>query len=261
MMAEAVSKGVLVQRAQAACGTLDGYLRTQSNSSGNETHTDKYGASCLEELPGDLLQIDDDRPLYSWSKRLIDIFLSAIFMALLSPLYLAVALAVKFTSPGPILFRQPRLGLQGSKFACIKFRSMRVDAEEILNRDPELRRQYEMAFKLENDPRITPIGNFLRRTSLDELPQFFNVLRGDMTLIGPRPIVPREIEKYGTHGTQLLTVKPGLSGHWQVHGRSETTYEERVAMDMLYIHRRSLALDIKLMAMTVVAVLRKRGAR
>jgi len=242
------------QTAKSSPATLEGYLQIQANRT-------SFGATHIEDLPGDLLQLDNDPPFYSSSKRLIDIALCSMFILLLAPVYAAVALAVKLTSPGPVLFRQTRLGLKGDKFACIKFRSMRIDAEEILDRDPELRKRYEESFKLDNDPRITPIGNFLRKTSLDELPQFFNVLRGDMTLIGPRPIVPREIEKYGSHAEMLLTVKPGLSGHWQVHGRSETTYDERVAMDMLYIHRRSISLDIKLMAMTVVAVFRRRGAQ
>jgi lipopolysaccharide/colanic/teichoic acid biosynthesis glycosyltransferase len=190
-----------------------------------------------------------------------DILFSVLFLVLAFPAYIAVALLVRISSPGPILYRQERLGANGRIFWCYKFRSMVVDADAILNLDPELKKQFRENFKLKNDPRITPIGGFLRRTSLDELPQFWNVLRGEMTLIGPRPIVPAELVKYGRFDRKLLSVKPGLSGLWQALGRSDTSYPERVAMDMLYIDNRSLLLDIKLMFMTVASVIRKTGAR
>ena len=159
-----------------------------------------------------------------------------------------------------MFFAHRRLGFNGKEFACLKFRTMVADAEEKLNKDPQLRRQFEEKFKLEDDPRITPLGAFLRRTSLDELPQLFHVLRGEMTLVGPRPIVESELSKYSIYANKLLTVKPGLSGLWQVCGRSHTTYPQRVMMDMHYIDHRSLALDARLLLLTASAVIRKSGA-
>lgn len=195
------------------------------------------------------------------AKRAIDIVGASFLLLLASPVMLISALLVKLSSPGPVFFRQQRLGRHNKPFWCYKFRSMVVDAEAILARDRKLREEFGENFKLKNDPRITPIGAFLRKTSLDELPQLFNVLRGDMTLIGPRPIVPKELEQYGNSQDTLLSVTPGLSGMWQASGRSETSYSERVAMDMDYIERRSILLDVKLIAKTVIAVLRRNGAQ
>jgi lipopolysaccharide/colanic/teichoic acid biosynthesis glycosyltransferase len=137
---------------------------------------------------------------------------------------------------------------------------MIANAEERLKRDPQLRQRFEEKFKLEDDPRITPLGSFLRKTSLDELPQLFHVLRGEMSLVGPRPIVEAELAKYSIYAKKLLTVKPGLSGLWQVCGRSDTTYPQRVMMDMQYIDHRSFGLDMRLLLLTVSAVVRKSGA-
>lgn len=137
---------------------------------------------------------------------------------------------------------------------------MIADAEERLKRDPNLRQQFEEKYKLEDDPRITPLGRFLRRTSLDELPQLIHVLRGEMTLVGPRPIVENELGKYSIHANKLLTVKPGLSGLWQVCGRSDTTYPQRVMMDMHYIDHRCFTLDLQLLLLTATAVVKKSGA-
>jgi lipopolysaccharide/colanic/teichoic acid biosynthesis glycosyltransferase len=176
------------------------------------------------------------------------------------PLLLLIALGVAVTSPGPVLFRQRRLGVNGRHFWCYKFRSMVHDAESVLDHDPKLKSLFSENFKLRHDPRVTRFGAFLRESSLDELPQFFNVLKGDMTLIGPRPIVPDELAKYGSFDTKLLTVTPGLTGLWQILGRSDTSYAERVALDMLYIDHQSLALDLKIMWMTWGAVLRRKGA-
>lgn len=176
------------------------------------------------------------------------------------PLLLALAVGVKLSSAGPVFFRQRRLGRDGRLFWCYKFRSMVADAEHQLRSRKEIREQFDENFKIRNDPRITPFGALLRRTSLDELPQLWNVLRGDMSLIGPRPIVEPELAKYGGCAVRLLSVKPGLGGIWQVSGRSDTTYAERIAMDMQYIADRSLALDVKLLALTAWTVVRGRGA-
>jgi lipopolysaccharide/colanic/teichoic acid biosynthesis glycosyltransferase len=198
--------------------------------------------------------------LYNLCKRGFDIAGASVLLLVTSPLFVVVALVVKATSRGPAFFRHRRLGQNGREFVCLKFRTMVVDAEERLTRDAHLRGQFEEAFKIKDDPRITRTGALLRKTSLDELPQLFQVLRGEMSLIGPRPIVERELAKYAIYGVKLLSVKPGLSGLWQVCGRSETTYPQRVMMDMHYIDHRGLRLDLQLLLLTTVAVLRRAGA-
>ena len=197
---------------------------------------------------------------YEASKRFMDIVVSASAIALLSPVFLAVAIAVRFSSPGPVLFRQKRLGRGNTHFWCYKYRTMLVDAENRLLTDEALRSRFDLNFKLKDDPRITKVGALLRKTSLDELPQLFNILEGSMSLVGPRPLVPRELPKYHIYGDRLLTVKPGLGGYWQAYRGSDTTYEERVQMDMTYIQSRGLLLDIKLIILTAMNVLKQRGA-
>jgi exopolysaccharide production protein ExoY len=199
--------------------------------------------------------------LYELSKRAIDISAAAALLVATLPICAVAAALIRATSPGPVLFRQRRIGRGGRVFWCYKLRTMMVDAEERLQQDPELRRVFEVNYKLDIDPRVTPVGALLRKTSIDELPQLFNVLVGDMSLVGPRPIVPPELERYGPHGERLLSVKPGLSGFWQVCGRSATTYEERVQMDLAYIERRGLLMDLRLMLMTPIAVISRKGAR
>ncbi|MGQ0763396.1 MAG: sugar transferase [Acidobacteriota bacterium] len=198
--------------------------------------------------------------IYQMGKRVLDVSVAAVLLVIASPLLLAIALLVKMTSRGPVFFAHQRLGLNGKEFHCLKFRTMILNAEEALKRDPELRRQFEERFKLERDPRITRLGNLLRRTSLDELPQLFHVLSGQMSLVGPRPIVRDEVIKYSIYATKLMSVKPGLSGLWQVCGRSDTTYPQRVMMDMHYVDHRSFGLDLRLLLLTASAVLRKTGA-
>jgi lipopolysaccharide/colanic/teichoic acid biosynthesis glycosyltransferase len=193
-------------------------------------------------------------------KRCLDIVGALLLILVFAPITAVVALIVKLSSPGPVLFRQPRLGEQGELFTCLKFRTMVADAEGMLDRHPELRERFESEFKIKDDPRVTPIGKILRKTSLDELPQLINVLKGDMSLVGPRPIVPPEIEKYGRYGDKFLAVRPGLTGVWQVCGRSDTTYDERITMDMFYIDCHSVIMDLQLLASTVLSVLRCRGA-
>ena len=203
---------------------------------------------------------DRAHSFYEVCKRVLDISASLALLILASPLLIVIALVVKMSSKGPVFFAHRRLGRNGKEFACLKFRTMSVDAEERLKQDPQLRRRFEEKFKLEDDPRITGCGAFLRRTSLDELPQLFHVLRGEMSLVGPRPIIRDELSKYSIYGQKLLSVKPGLSGLWQVCGRSHTTYPQRVMMDMHYIDHRSLLLDMQLLLLTATAVIRKSGA-
>jgi len=198
------------------------------------------------------------------AKRLLDVVGSVVLLILLSPLLLLAALLVKIMSTGPILFSQDRLGEGGRRFRIYKFRTMFQDAEERLYGDPLLYQKYvQNNFKLPNgeDPRIVRGGSFMRSTSIDELPQLFNVLTGDMSLVGPRPVVPREIEKYGDYGPLFLSVKPGLTGYWQINGRSEISdYSQRTAFDIGYIRDQSLSTDVDILLKTIPAVLRRRGA-
>lgn len=182
----------------------------------------------------------------------------------LAPLMVMVALAIFSYDQGPIVFAHRRIGKDGKSFPCLKFRSMAVDAEarlaEVLACDPDARAEWEKDHKLRNDPRVTKLGAFLRRTSLDELPQLFNVLIGNMSLVGPRPIVEAEIKKYGRRFREYCAVKPGITGLWQVSGRNDTTYRARVAMDCIYAKRRTVALDLAVLFQTVPAVLSRRGS-
>jgi len=198
--------------------------------------------------------------VYLTFKRAFDITGALLLSLILSPVLAAIALLVKLSSDGPVLFKHIRLGKGGEQFWCYKFRTMRSNAQSQLQEDTELRSQFEENFKLKDDPRITPLGHFLRRTSLDELPQFWNVLKGDMSLIGPRPIVPPELVKYGIYANKLLSVVPGLSGLWQACGRSDTSYETRIHLDMLYVDEMSLLLDLKVTAMTISVLYRQMGA-
>ncbi|MGF7399133.1 sugar transferase [Thermoanaerobacterium thermosaccharolyticum] len=197
-------------------------------------------------------------------KRLIDFTLSLLLITSLSPLLVLISILIKITSPGPILFKHKRLGLNGKLINVYKFRTMVVNAQEVLEKilseDPDLKKEYEETFKLKNDPRLTKIGKILRKTSLDELPQLFNVLKGDMSLVGPRPIVLEEINMYKEYGKYLLRVLPGVTGLWQVSGRNDVDYEERIKMDMHYIMNWNLWLDINILFKTIPAVLKKDGA-
>lgn len=196
-------------------------------------------------------------------KRVIDVVCVAAGLLALIPVLAVIAIAVKIDSPGPVLFRQKRLGVGGRLFTMYKFRSMRPDAEAVLAADPVLYRKWvENDYKLpaEEDPRISRVGRFLRRTSLDELPQLFNVLIGDMSLVGPRPIVPVELKEYGAHQKTFLSVKPGLTGYWQISGRSTVGYPERAEIDIEYILNWSLGLDLKILIATPISVIRGVGA-
>lgn len=193
-------------------------------------------------------------------KRLLDIAVALGVCLALAPLLLAAVLAVRLTSPGPILHRRRVVGRGGREFDAVKFRSMRVDADRVLKADAELWAAFSANHKLPNDPRITPVGRLLRRYSIDELPQLFNVLRGEMSLIGPRMVTAPELERYGAHVDTLLTVQPGMTGLWQVSGRQTTSYERRVELDMHYIEHWSLLLDLQILLKTPLVVVRGEGA-
>ena len=187
-------------------------------------------------------------------KRSGDVVFAAAVLGLGSPLFLLLAVLVKLSSPGPVFYVQKRVGRGYRPFGCIKFRTMRPDADavlaQVLERSPELRAEFDRDFKLKNDPRITPIGRFLRRSSLDELPQFLNVLRGEMSVVGPRPIVSKEISRYGDYMDEVLAVRPGLTGLWQVSGRNNLSYPKRVRLDLAYARGRSFLLDLAIILRT-----------
>ncbi len=199
-------------------------------------------------------------------KRSGDIVFSLAVLALGSPLLLLLAVLVKLSSPGPVFYVQRRIGRGYKGFGCIKFRTMRKDADRILKtlleQSPELKAEFKKDFKLKADPRITPIGGFLRRSSLDELPQFINVLKGQMSVVGPRPIVWDELERYGRQMDEVLAVRPGLTGLWQVSGRNNLSYNARVQLDVSYARRRTVQLDLAIILRTVGVILypRDRGA-
>lgn len=197
-------------------------------------------------------------------KRIFDIIATVIGGILILPVIAIVAILIYLDSPGPIVFGHKRVGQGGKEFPCYKFRSMVPNAQEALEiylkENPEAREEWERDFKLKDDPRVTKIGKFLRKTSLDELPQLWNVLIGDMSLVGPRPIVRAEVEKYGEYINDFYLVPPGITGVWQVSGRSDTTYEERVLMDSWYVHNWSVWIDIVYLVKTVLAVLKAKGA-
>jgi exopolysaccharide biosynthesis polyprenyl glycosylphosphotransferase len=179
----------------------------------------------------------------------------------LSPVFLVIAALIKLTSPGPVLFRQPRCGLHGRSFTFLKFRSMTLGADALKATLAPYNEMDGPAFKMTNDPRVTPIGRFLRRTSLDELPQLWNILRGDMSFVGPRPAVIEEVRQYQPWQRRRLSMKPGLTCLWQVSGRNELTFDEWMRLDLEYIDNWSLWLDVKIALKTIPAVVRGRGAR
>jgi exopolysaccharide production protein ExoY len=206
----------------------------------------------------------DRKSLFPIAKRALDIIGAGLGLVLLSPFFLVVALLVR-ADGGPAFFAHQRVGRGGKLFGCLKFRSMVIDSqarlEALLANDPAARAEWEATRKLKNDPRITRIGRFLRSTSLDELPQLINVLRGEMSLVGPRPVQEAEIDRYyGASAAHYMAVRPGITGLWQVSGRSETSYESRVALDVSYVSRPSMLADLSILLRTPVAVLSRRGA-
>ena len=194
-------------------------------------------------------------------KRLFDIIVSLLGLLILSPLFLLLTILIKCDSKGPVFFIQKRVGRNGKKFGIFKFRTMRINAEELIaSFTPEQLKEWKENFKLKNDPRITRVGKFLRNTSLDELPQLINIFIGNMSLVGPRPIVEEELEWYGEKKNVLLSVRPGLTGWWATNGRSEVSYPERCNYELYYVYNCSLFLDIKILFKTFSAVFSRKGA-
>ena len=196
---------------------------------------------------------------YSLIKSLFDLLFSFLFLFSFLPFFLIISLLIKLSSRGPIFFLQKRIGKNNIPFKCIKFRTMHPEAKDILEnlllKDLELRREFEETHKIKNDPRITTIGKFLRKTSLDELPQFINVLRGEMSIIGPRPIVKEEKKKYGKNFKKVSLIKPGITGLWQVSGRNNLTYKRRVLLDLNYVENYNFKMDLRILFRTFGVIL------
>ena len=209
----------------------------------------------------DSLYCEQFKKSQSILKRLFDISLSSMLVILLSPCMLIIALLIRITSEGPVIYRHKRIGLYGNEFFLYKFRTMVNNAEQLkCNFTPEQQAEFEADFKLKNDPRVTRFGRLLRKTSLDELPQFINVFKGEMSIVGPRPVTSEELVKYGKYADALLSVKPGITGLWQISGRNNISYEQRVQLDVEYIKRKSIQTDIKIFLRTIIVIALRLGA-
>lgn len=200
------------------------------------------------------------KPLYQAIKRSLDVGVSALILLLLLPAFALIAILISLSDGFPVMIRHRRVGQNGKEMHILKFRTMVRNAESVLQSHPELLAKFEKNFKLDADPRVTKMGCWLRQTSIDEFPQLINVICGDMSLVGPRPIVEAELEKYGEDCEAYLAMKPGCAGLWQCSGRSRTTYEERVALDALYFETASTSLDIQIILRTFVSMLKRDGA-
>jgi undecaprenyl-phosphate galactose phosphotransferase len=199
------------------------------------------------------------------TKRIFDVLFSLGAMIFFIPIGVVATFFIKATSPGPIFYSSKRVGKDGQPIYCWKFRTMHQDADkkllEILRENPKLKQEWDTYFKLKEDPRVSTIGKILRKTSLDELPQFFNVLKGDLSVVGPRPVTEEEIQKYfGSKASKILSVRPGLTGIWQTSGRSLLTFEERIRLEESYIDRQSLTLDLRIICKTIPAMFFTKGA-
>lgn len=205
-----------------------------------------------------------DKSSLSTAKRVLDLLIAIPALFFLSPVMLVVGLLIRLQDGGPVFFVQDRRGFGGSDFACMKFRTMRTDAQDVLGNllatDPVMAAEWRAGQKLRQDPRITKIGQFLRKTSLDELPQLLNIIRGEMSVVGPRPIVEEEVRRYGDRIESYDSVRPGVTGLWQISGRNDTTYEERIALDTEYAANVSVWGDIKILILSIPAILFSRGA-
>jgi exopolysaccharide production protein ExoY len=228
-----------------------------------ETHSGHYSHSVRDDM-GTHAGAAHTAGTADLAKAVFDRIFAALALLFFAPFLIVISMVIFFSDGGPILFRHKRVGRDGRTFNCLKFRTMANDAEQrlnaILEADPEARAEWEANQKLEDDPRITCVGEFFRKTSLDELPQFWNVLRGEMSVVGPRPIVADEARHYGENYRDYLSVRPGVTGLWQVMGRSRTTYAERVAMDVEYVRNRSFRMDISIILKTIKVMLARDGA-
>lgn len=220
-----------------------------------EINGEVYGLELLEAVPR------KNSFAYRFIKRGFDILASAVALVILSPLLALLCLLIRLDSPGPAIFVHKRYGKNGKVLRMYKFRTMYQNAQDMIKDfTPEQKREWEENFKLVDDPRITRVGKFLRKTSLDELPQLLNILKGDMSLVGPRPVVKEELEKYGVYQDTFLSMVPGLTGYWQAYARSDCSYEKRMEMELQYVQEANLWWDIKILFATVFTVLKGKGA-
>ena len=202
--------------------------------------------------------------LYLGVKRVFDFLMALISIVLLSPIFIIILVAIRLNSKGKAIYKHKRIGKNGKYIYLYKFRTMYINSKEMLDeilKDPERKKEWDTYYKLSNDPRITKIGKILRKTSLDELPQLFNILLGEMSFVGPRPVVDGEIDKYGTNKDKLLSVLPGLTGWWACNGRSTVGYEERMKLELYYVDHKSIGLDIKVLFKTFIEVFKRTGAK
>lgn len=231
--------------------------------------TERLGGTDTAVLPDVELEVNKepgavpaDRKVYFFAKRLMDLVLSVMALAVLIVPMGIVALLIKLDSPGPAFYIHKRIGKNGKPLPLLKYRSMHVNADQMIKEfTPEQKAEWEANFKLEHDPRITRMGKFLRRSSLDELPQLINIIKGELSIVGPRPVVKDELEKYGENKARFLSVTPGLTGYWQAYARSTCTYEKRMEMELHYVENANFWWDIKIMFATVGRVLRGTGAK
>lgn len=224
----------------------------------------QYSASHNAVLPTHQFRKTGASPVGGVVKRSFDVVCAGLALICLAPLMLGFALAIRLTSPGPALFGHVRVGHDGRLFKCWKFRTMVTNGPEILaahlRDNPEARREWEATQKLRDDPRVTPLGRVLRALSIDELPQLLNILSGEMSIVGPRPVTEGELQRYGASATHYLRARPGLTGLWQISGRSDVSYERRVLMDRYYVANWSFASDVAIVAKTVPAVVMAKGS-
>lgn len=254
-------------REEQAVASVAALLRKSATVLGSPDLQDGAGAwneAEWEQISLAVHELSTNGVHYRWVKRLLDIVIVCSFLPCLVPMLLIVAVIVRISSPGPILYRQRRIGRFGREFELWKFRSMYVNSDDILHShllaNDEAAREWKRSRKLKMDPRVTKLGRLLRRTSLDELPQFLNVLAGDMSLVGPRPIVSAEKAQYRDAYFFYASARPGMTGLWQVSGRSDLSYHQRVALDEVYIRRWNLALDIQILWRTARVVWQSKGA-
>ena len=202
------------------------------------------------------------KKVYNLVKRIFDIVMALLALIILSPVFIVIAILIKLDDRGPVFYKHKRVGKNGKIIYVYKFRSMVVNADEIFSHFTEEQiKEFEKYYKLENDPRITKIGDFLRKTSLDELPQLVNILKGDMSFVGPRPVVSKELNKFGDNQDLLLSIKPGLTGWWACSGRSDTSYEQRVDLEIYYVNNYCAKLDFLCLVKTIGAVIEGKGAK
>lgn len=229
-----------------------------------DTDSPRLVAAHVQSPAAKPLQIPQTVPVGGAAKRALDIFLVILAIPLLLPLILGLVIILRIKDPGPLLYGHRRIGFGGREFSCWKFRTMVVDGDAVLERhfrsNPAAEAVWKEQRKLVDDPRVTSIGAVLRKLSLDELPQLLNVLKGEMSLVGPRPVVQAELDHYGASARHYLTARPGLTGLWQISGRSDTTYAERVRLDRFYVANWNLWQDLRIIFMTIPAVVMSRGA-